>query len=384
MTSLTTGAVIALMGVQLALPLGLSGSKGCSEVRGIWAECEGINSTLSSRRKIDEMVNCLGTAGINTVFVQIYRGSKAWYESRLADSSPYQNFYAQERTSPLRIAIDLAHRKGIQVHAWVNMFRVWGNADAKIIRKLGRTAVTCDNKGRSLLDYTKASLPDGGYWLDPGDPRVRNYLISIIEEILEQYPDINGIHLDYTRYPYDEKGKVGFGYGRTSIARFKKIYGVNPLRCTAAQRALWDEWRRDQVSEFVREAAVVVRRRGKKLSVAAVADEKRYRSLTFQDWPRWVREKLIDFAVPMNYSSARSVAKKNTKSLLNAAPVAKDRVIIGLGAYKLLDSPGALLAQIKDCRSLGAGGVALFSYDNMTKHPGIFSYLGKRAFGSKL
>ncbi len=384
MPSLTECAVIALLGIQGALPLGLSGSKGRNEVRGIWAECEGINSTLSNRGTIEEMVNRVGIAGFNTVFVQVYRGNKAWYQSKLADPAPYHEFYTKEKTSPLRIAIDLAHTKGIQVHAWVNMFRVWGNADAKIIRKLGRTAVTCDNRGRSLLDYTKASLPDGGYWLDPGDPRVRNYLISIIEEILEQYPDIDGIHLDYTRYPYDEKGKVGFGYGRTSIARFKKIYGVNPLGCTASQRALWDEWRRDQVSEFVREAAVVVRRRGKKLSVAAVADEKKYRSLTFQDWPRWLREKLIDFAVPMNYSSARSVAKKNTESLLNAAPVAKDRVIIGLGAYKLLDSPGALLAQIKDCRSLGAGGVALFSYDNMTKHPGIFSYLGKRAFGSKL
>jgi len=383
MSFLTTGALITLLGAQFALPLGLSSSEGRSEVRGIWAECEGINSTLSSRGKIDEMVNRLQTAGFNTVFVQVYRGSRAWYGSKLADSSPYQEFYAREKTSPLRVAIDLAHRKGMQVHAWVNMFRVWGNADAKIIRKLGRAAVTRDSKGRSLFDYRRDSLPDNGYWLDPGDPKVRSYLISIIGEILEQYPDIDGIHLDYTRYPYDEKGKVDFGYGRASVARFKKIYGVNPLRCTASQRALWDEWRRDQVTEFVREARRVVRGGGRRLSAAAVADEKKYRSLTFQDWPRWLREGLIDFAVPMNYSAARSVARKNTESLLNAAPAAKGKVIIGLGAYKLLDSPGALLSQIKDCRSLGAGGVALFSYDNMTKHPGIFSFLGKRAFGSK-
>ncbi len=383
MTCLTTSTLAALLALQLALPHGPGRVRGRGEVRGIWTECEGINSTLSNRGKIDEMVNRVGTAGFNTIFVQVYRGSKAWYGSKLADSGPYQEFYSREKTSPLRVAIDLAHRKGIQVHAWVNMFRVWGNADAKVIRTLGKAAVTRDSKGRSLIDYRRDSLPDNGCWLDPGDPEVRSYLISIIKEILEQYPDIDGIHLDYTRYPYDEKGKVDFGYGRASVARFKKIYGVDPLRCTASQRALWDEWRRNQVTEFVREASRVVRGRGRKLSAAAVADEKRYRSLTFQDWPRWLREGLIDFAVPMNYSSARSVARRNTESLLNAAPAGRGKVVIGLGAYKLLDSPGAILSQIKDCRSLGAGGVALFSYDNMTKHPGIFSFLGKRAFGSK-
>jgi uncharacterized lipoprotein YddW (UPF0748 family) len=384
MTSLTAAALTAVLGIRFALPFGLSSGKGRGEMRGIWAECEGVNSTLSSRCKIEEMINRLGTAGFNTAFVQVYRGSMAWYQSRLADSTPCERFFAKEKTDPLRVAIDLAHRKGIQVHAWVNMYRVWGNSDAKVIRTLGRAAVTRDSRGRSLLDYRKESLPDAGYWLDPGDPAVRRYLISIIREILEQYPDIDGVHLDYARYPYDEKGKVDFGYGRASMARFKKIHGVNPLACAASQRPLWDGWRRDQVTDFVREAAESVHKRGKKLSVATVADEKKYRSLTFQDWPLWLREGLVDFVVPMNYTDTRSVAKRNTEMLVNAAPGGRDKIIIGLGAYKLLDSPGALLAQIKDCRSLGAGGVALFSYDNMSKHPGIFSYLGKRAFGSEL
>jgi uncharacterized lipoprotein YddW (UPF0748 family) len=382
MTYLTTSVLAALLGFQLALPHGVCCGAG-SQVRGIWAECEGVNSTLSSRAKIEEMVNRVGRAGFNTVFVQVYRGNRSWYRSRLADSAPYRQFYAQEKTSPLRVAIDLAHKKGIRVHAWVNTFRVYGNADAGIIRKLGRAAVTRDSKARSLLGYKKGSLPDGGYWLDPGDPAVRKYLVSVIEEILDRHPDVDGIHLDYTRYPYDEKGKVDFGYGGTSVARFKKKYGVDPFKCKGSKLALWDRWRRDQLTEFMREAASVVHKRGKQLSVATVADEKKCRSLTFQDWPRWIREKLIDFVVPMNYSSIGKVMRRRAEAILNAVPAEKKRVIMGLGAYKLLDSPDALLTQIKDCRSLGAGGVALFSYDNMTKKPALFSFLGKRAFGSK-
>lgn len=383
MTWLTTGALAALLGFQLAAPHGHGRGTDRGEIRGIWAECEGVNSTLSSRAKIEEMVSRLGKGGFNTVFVQVYRGSKAWYRSGIADDAPYRQFCAQEKTSPLKAAIELAHKKGIEVHAWVNMFRVWGDADAKMIRELGRAAVTRDSLGRSLLGYRKESLPDGGYWLDPGDPAVRRRLVSIIEEILDRHPDVDGIHLDYTRYPYDENGKVDFGYGRASVARFKKIYGVDPFKCTAAQRALWDQWRRDQVTEFVRGAASAVHRRGKQLSAATIADGKKYRSLTFQDWPRWLREGLIDSAVPMNYSSARSLMGRNAEAILNEVPGAKKRVVIGLGAYKLLDSPDAILSQIKDCRNLGAGGVALFSYDNMTKHPSIFSFLGKRAFGGK-
>jgi uncharacterized lipoprotein YddW (UPF0748 family) len=283
----------------------------------------------------------------------------------------------------LKVAVDLAHKKGIKVHAWGNMFRVWGDADAQIIRKLGRAAVTRDSRGRSLLSYRKSSLPDGGYWLDPGDPAVRKYLVSVIEEILDRYPGIDGIHLDYTRYPYDEKGKVDFGYGEASVARFKKKYGADPFKCKGSKRALWDQWRRDQMTGFVREAAAVVHKRGKQLSVATVADVKKCRSFTFQDWPRWIREKLIDFVVPMNYSSKRSVMKSRAEAVLKAVPAAKKRVVVGLGAYKLLDSPNALLSQIRDCRSLGAGGVVLFSYDNMTKKPAIFSFLGKKAFGGK-
>ena len=56
------------------------------------------------------------------------------------------------------------------------------------------------------------------------------------------------------------------------------------------------------------------------------------------------------------------------------------RIAMGLGAYKVLDSPAALAAQIRDCRGMGALGVVLFSYDNMTKRPEMFAYLGEKVF----
>lgn len=350
-------------------------------LRGIWAECEGANATLSSRAKIEELFNRLQRGGVNTVFLQIYRGDKAWYPSRLADSGPYEQFRAVERGSPVRLAIDLAHRRGMEIHAWVNIFRVWGGRDALTIRRVGGEAITRDGRGRSLLDFPRASLPDSGYWLDPGDPAARRHLVAIVKEILDLYPDIDGIHLDYARYPFDEKGRVEFGYGRASVSGFKKAHGFDPATCPPGQRQLWDGWRRDQVTGFVREAKAVVAARKKKLSAAVIADLEKCQRVTFQDWPRWIREGLIDFAVPMNYGGQRKAVRERTQALLSV-PGAREKVAIGLGAYKLIDSPEGLLAQIHDCRALGAWGVVLFSYDNMSKHPELFSLLGKRAFGT--
>ena len=375
---------LALLGYpwdSSALHFGAASAARPLRVRGIWAECEGVNATLSSRAKIEELFARCEKAGVNTVFLQVYRGNKAWYRSDIADASPYQDFYSREKICPLRLAIDLAHKKGMQVHAWINIFRVWGDRDAKIIRKLGRDAVTRDSRGRSLCDYSKAALPDSGYWLDPGDPKVRKYLISIIKEILERYPDIDGIHLDYVRYPFDEKGGVDFGYAQRSVASFQKAHGFAPTRCSSSQRLVWDGWRRDQVTEFVKEAGAVTTARGKKLSAAVVPDEEKCQRLTFQDWPLWVRTGLVNFVVPMNYSDRRRAVRKNTERSLRAAGTS-EKVFIGLGAYKLLDSPGDLLAQIEDCRTLGVPGVVLFSYDNMTKRPELFPLLGKKAFGS--
>ena len=348
-------------------------------MRGVWAECQGRNATPSRRSKIEEMFGRLDKAGFNTVFMQVYRGNRAWYRSSIADASPYRDFLSREKIDPLRLAINLAHNRGMKLHAWINAFRIWRNRDARAIRKLERKAVTRDSRGLSLLEYKMKSLPDGGYWLDPGDPEARAYLRLIIEEIVERYPDIDGVHLDYTRYPFDEVSNIDFGYGRASVERFKSRHGFDPAGSRGSNRALWDKWRRDQVTAFIRQAREVTSAAGKMLSVATLADMEKSQSRAFQDWPLWLREGLVDFIVPMDYSDNRKIVKKRAEYILKQAG-AGGKVAVGLGAYKMLDSPEKLLLQVEDCRKLGAIGVVLFSYDNLTRRPELFSFLGKRVF----
>ncbi|MDD5556923.1 MAG: family 10 glycosylhydrolase [bacterium] len=381
MTVIADIAALALVGSRLLLHSAAGGGDRVAlDVWGIWAECEGANASLSSRAKIEEMFDRLERAGFNTVFIQVYRGDRAWYRSDLADAGPYEEFRAREKSCPLDLAIRLAHAKGMEIHAWMNMYRVWGRADAKVIRRLGREAVTRDRSGRSMLDYPRGDLPDGGYWLEPGDPAVRAHLLAVMRELLDRYPSVDGLHLDYVRYPYDEKGKTDFGYGTASVAAFGKAHGAPPPGKAGGGREQWDAWRRRQVALLIADAKRLTASRGKTLSAAVIPGQRKSRSVVFQDWAAWLREGTLDLAVPMNYSASRKTAAGATREALAAAG-GRGRVAIGLGAYKVLDSPEALLDQIRDCRRLGASGAVLFSHDNLAKRPDLFRSLGRGVRG---
>jgi len=122
--------------------------KNPAEVRALWVECEGSNDTLSSKKKIDELIERARAARVNLLYVQLLRHNRAWFNSRLADSSPYRAFLRKEQTDPLLYLLARAHQAGIQVHAWLNVFRIGKDRNAPILRQLGADAVTRDGTGR--------------------------------------------------------------------------------------------------------------------------------------------------------------------------------------------------------------------------------------------
>jgi len=360
---------------------------------GIWVECEGDNDTLSSKDKILRMLDSAKEHHLDTVFVQIYRHDRAWFKTGHSDSTPFRNFYKREQADLLRFVIDEAHARGIAVHGWMNMFRVGTNKNARILKTLGPDAVTRDNKGRSMLAYPGLQLPgnenqyyeaDGsGYWLEPGDIRVQDYLLAVIRDAVAAYPDIDGIHLDFVRLPYTvpfspgsrfPKG-IAYGYGKGSVERFKEKYGADPLAPSlpAGMAQQWDDWRRDQITDFVRRAGQAVRAGGKnrKFSAAVVCWADRAYLSSFQDWRRWLAEGIVDAACPMNYSVDNRLARYVTATA--QAFRGGREIVIGLGAYMLNGREEALYQQIDDCLKAGTDGIAFFSYDSMRANKGMLS-----------
>ena len=91
---------------------------------------------------------------------------------------------------PLRFAIEECHKRGMELHAWIVAIPI-GNT--RQVRTFGKNALT--RKHPSLCKQF-----NGSWYLDPGNPETDDYLANIVREIVSGY-DVDGIHLDYIRYP---------------------------------------------------------------------------------------------------------------------------------------------------------------------------------------
>lgn len=330
------------------------------------------------------MISNARAGGFNCIFVQVYRHDRSWFNSSIADRTPYLEFVKEEKVDPLDYIIRRARAAGLEVHAWANVYRIGRNRKTPALLELGKEAVTRDGRGVSLLDYEPSRLPDGGYWLDPGDRRVQAYLLRVIAELAERYPGLDGIHLDFVRYPYLFPYAGSFwanrndlGYGTASVERFREWTGLDPLtmELTRENCQAWDDWRRFQVNSFVHAVNRTVRgvNPGLKVSAAGMAWADRAYQSSFQDWRRWLDEGAVDFVATMNYTPDRRLAGYLTRTATGARGTR--HVYVGLGAYLLSDRPDVLVGQVEDAVAAGAQGVVLFSYDTMLGDPGIFKKL---------
>ena len=371
----------------------------------LWVECEGTNRTLDSFAKVDALLADAKAWGIDTLFVQVYRGDRAWFDSRLCDASPFTAFSKREGKDMLQYLLDQSHHRGIQVHAWVNSFRLGKDPNSPLIRKLGKRIITRDNKGRSMLDYPNLQLPgqdnkyyeaDGtGYWLEPGDPDVQAYLLNVFGELMSKYPSLDGIQLDFVRLPYVlpfspgarfPKG-ISYGYGDRSVVRFRAAMKWDPLRWDGSTDSAlaWDDWRRNQITEFVRKAHKLQKKllpRGR-LSAAALCWGDRAYLTAFQDWRGWLLDGDVDFVAIMNYSMETKLFTQINRAAFAFARV--HPVWVGLGPYLLDKRENVFKSQIADTmeqlQENKNGAVGFFSYDSLKQTPHLVNIL-KREIAS--
>ena len=191
--------------------------------RALWVLCEGSRRVLEDPARVRLLIEHARALGASDLFVQVYRGGRAWYNASLADATPYRELLAKTGTDTLAQLLELAHASGLRVHAWVNVLSLSSNRDALLLRHLGREAVQTDRRGRSLLDFPDLVVPppDGAWYrmgtpaiyLDPGAPGVSDWLAAIFAELVLRYPALDGLHLDYVRHPDVLPFIPGSGFG---------------------------------------------------------------------------------------------------------------------------------------------------------------------------
>lgn len=356
----------------------------------LWVPCEGAVRVLDDPARIPALVADARALGATDLFVQVYRGGRAWFSSSVVDAGPHRAARERSGVDPFAVLLAQAHDAGLRVHAWVNALSLSTRRDAALLAKLGPDAVMVDRRGRSVLDYPGLDFPEPDrrwyrmgtpqVWLDPAVPVVGETLAALVGELVGRYPALDGVHLDYIRHPdvlpFIPGSRFGvgmdFGYGAASRARFQRETGlVAPFGDALGNADRWDEWRRERVSEVVLRIASAAR--GAKPSIETSAAvwayaDRSYLSL-YQDWRGWLEDGLLDFAVPMAYTRDDRLLRRLARAALGG--VGGERAWVGLGAWLFEKDPARARAQLDAMRALAPAGISLFSYDALAGAPAL-------------
>ncbi|MBN1504864.1 MAG: family 10 glycosylhydrolase [Candidatus Eisenbacteria bacterium] len=344
-----------------------------------------------SKSRIDDVLRLARVNGFNALLVQVRGRGDALYDSRVA---PRSELLEDPGFDPLAYVVDRAHSAGLEVHAWVNAFLVWSapqpprSPDHIVLAHRDWVHVLSD--GRSLLELSRAEIEGmgaEGVFVSPGNPEVREHLRAVVRELVEGY-DLDGVHLDYIRLP-----GMDVGYDVASRTEFMRRYGVDPLEMEVEGRAVerlygddglrnlkscWAEWRSSSVTQSVASVSSDVKeiRPSVKLSAAVVADVIAATSRYGQDWPAWLEGGLLDFAVPMCYSTSTGFVRRQVDTIKD---VAGDKTIYpGLAIYN--QSPSRVVEKVRTLRTLGVRGFAFFCHDPEQPRNYTLRALGQSVF----
>lgn len=325
--------------------------------RGLWI-------TRWDFRTAGDVDHCLDEAArlsFTDVFFQVRGQADAlfrsalepWAEELLRDEAP--GLRADPGFDPLAQAIRRARRRGLRLHAWVNVYPLWRGTEppAAPAHPLHR------HPSWRLHDENGRPQPLNDHYVvaNPADPAVQAHLVAVLRDLCARY-EIDGLHLDYVRFVSDRLDAQRLWPGDTaSLARWREAGGQgDPLRPDG--REAYRGWLRDEITGLVARAAAECRqaRPGLEISAAVFRRPELARDGFLQDAALWLQQGLVDRLLPMIYTRDLEAFQADLAAWRAAAP--PHRLTPGLGVF--LQDPDELSPQL--AASLGNAGWALFAY----------------------
>ena len=149
------------------------------------------------KQALIEILDNIKSKNPNTVYFQVRVMVRVLFKSSFDPFSPYITGEVDGIASydPLQFAVEQAHKRGLEIHAWVNVVRCFNGAESKVLNNPNHIS---KRKPEWVMEDIRGGQKS--LWLDTGLPEVREYISDMITEIVETY-DVDGVHLDYIRYP---------------------------------------------------------------------------------------------------------------------------------------------------------------------------------------
>ncbi len=215
------------------------------EFRGVWiATVSNIDwpsrPGLPADRQKTELIAMFDKAvelNLNAIIFQVRPAADALYPSKLEPWSPYLSGQMgkppEPYYDPLEFAVEEAHRRGLQIHAWFNPYRVRMDG--------ARGKASADHSSQTRKDIVRRY--GKMLWFDPGEPEAVEHFINVLNDVVKRY-DIDGVHIDDYFYPYQVKDDDGKIVPFPDDASYKRAV-------RKGERLERDDWRRQNVNHLI-------------------------------------------------------------------------------------------------------------------------------------
>lgn len=303
---------------------------------------------------INQKFEKISDAGITIYFAFTSVGGRLYFSSRMLPKA--------ERDILSKL-IKAGKNAGVEIHPIIGFGDVspWYGLFPKRVYKI--------KSERELPDWAKRNTFRN--WLCPSWKENRELTIKIAKDILENY-EVNGIHLDYIRYP---NAGVLVPYPCVCDACKKqrlKWLGKEELERedTEIHGVIYKElqWRNNCVREVVKEIRKLTREVGVKLTMAARAYYLKSAVIEGQDWVSWCKDGLLDIIAPMSYTTKfenfKMLVEEHVKLLRGRIPLFEG---IGRKSSAGILTPDAMMKQIDLVKEKGLPGVTIFHLNALTE-----------------
>jgi len=328
------------------------------DLRGVWiASVRNIDfpskpglSAEEQKKELDIIVENAAYMGLNAIFFQVRPTGDALYKSSIFPASTYltgkQGKANDKDFDPLAYIIEQGHKKGIQIHAWINPLRLTMETSTSV--ESAKSTLSENHPARKIPEAIVFG-PDNKLYLDPGCPEAIKLITDGVTEIVKNY-DVDGIHFDDYFYPSktESKGNLDFNDAET----YEKYKGTFQNK---------DDWRRNNIDNLVKSTYDTVKSINSqvKFGISPFAiwsnkDRNQEGSDTrggistyydyYADSKKWVKEAYVDYIAPQIYwNIGFSVADYSVlldwwKNVCSGTNV---KLYVGHAAYKINDTSQA-------------------------------------------
>ena len=309
--------------------------------------------TIKSPEDIRKAVKNLADYNFNAIMFHVRDHGTCFYDSSL-EPWALELGGGNPGWDPLGLAIEEAHKSGLQIHAWVNMMPGWTGEDPpKDPRHLWNK-----NPRWFMIPYSRKgkgpSLEKEFTFLSPCLEETRSYLANLCLDLAEKYP-VDGIHFDYIRFPGPD-----YSYDEKSLSAFKSEYKKD----LNAAPELWSAFRRDSVTRLVSRCYAELRKKRPGIVVSAATWGNHREGFTnyYQDAHGWLARGILDISMPMIYRASEETFQN--LALEHISNAHQRAMYPGIASY-LIKEPQTLLSQVEICRSLNTRGMVFYDYSSL-------------------